>query len=195
MSKNTASPIIGERERANLVVQLARFFYIYIYFWLGERERANLVVQLARFFAVRRDVALMPYVLPISKYTTILSCNVLRTSKYTSNEILHHAAQRVLVGGSGYAFMPAFMQAACRLYTCSCRLLTPSCSMSMHSCRLPVLSDLLLWSGTFSTHCTDANRRETMPKQHYITCLAQCVPTLHPPSGLSQLLHHFIAVH
>ena len=22
-----------------------------------------------------------------------------------------------------------------------------------------------------------------MPKQHYITCLAQCVPTLHPPSG------------
>ena len=96
---------------------------------------------------------------------------------------LQHAAQRVLVG---YAFMPAvqaFMQAACRLSTCSCRLSTPSCSMSMHSCRLPVLSDLLLWSGTFSTHCTDANRRETMPKQHYITCLAQCVPTLHPPSG------------
>ena len=50
-----------------------------------------------------------------------------------------------------------------------------SCSMSMCSCRLPVLSDLLVW---FSTHCTDANRRETMPKQHYITCLAQCVPTL-----------------
>ena len=37
----------------------------------------------------------------------------------------------------------AFMQAACRLSTCSCRLSTPSCSMSIHSCRLPVLSDLL----------------------------------------------------
>ena len=66
---------------------------------------------------------------------------------------------------------------SCRLSTHSCRLSTPSCTMS---CRLPVLSDLLLWSGAFSTH---ANRRETMPKQHYITCLAQCVPTLHPPSG------------
>ena len=68
---------------------------------IGERERANLVVQLARFF-----------------------------------------------------------------YISICRLC---------SCRLPVLSDLLVW---FSTHCTDANRRETMPKQHYITCPAQCVPTL-----------------
>ena len=27
--------IVGERERANLVVQLARFFYIYIYFSTG----------------------------------------------------------------------------------------------------------------------------------------------------------------
>ena len=83
---------------------------------------------------------------------------------------------------------------SCRLSTCSCRLSTPSCRLSTPSCRLstpscttscrlPVLSDLLLWSGAFSTHCTDANRRETMPKQHYITCLAQCVPTLHPPSG------------
>ena len=39
--------IIGERERANLVVQLARFFCI-----IGEREQAYLVVQLARFFAI-----------------------------------------------------------------------------------------------------------------------------------------------
>ena len=38
--------IIGERERANLVVRLARFFYIII----GERERANLVVRLATIF-------------------------------------------------------------------------------------------------------------------------------------------------
>ena len=28
-------PIIGERERANLVVQLARFFYIYIYRYIS----------------------------------------------------------------------------------------------------------------------------------------------------------------
>ena len=41
--------IIGERERANLVVQLARFFCQYI---IGERERANLVVQLARNFGI-----------------------------------------------------------------------------------------------------------------------------------------------
>ena len=37
--------IIGERERANLVVRTARFFrYIFIYLFIGERERANLVV-------------------------------------------------------------------------------------------------------------------------------------------------------
>ena len=128
----------------------------YVEFLIGKRERANLVVQLARFFyisicrTVGRDVALMPYVLPISKYTTILSCHAvmfyvflnIRQTKFCITR-LASSAQRVL------AFMPAvqaFMQAACRLSMCSCRLSTPSCSMSMHSCRLPVLSDLLLWS-------------------------------------------------
>ena len=41
--------LLGERERAHLVVQLRLFFYIYIYL-LGERERAHLVVQLRLFF-------------------------------------------------------------------------------------------------------------------------------------------------
>ena len=36
--------------------------------------------------------------------------------------------------------------------------------------RLPVLSNLLVWSGTFSTHCTAANRRDTVPI-HYISLL------------------------
>ena len=40
--------LIGERERANLVVRLARFFCLFI----GERERANLVIQQARFFYI-----------------------------------------------------------------------------------------------------------------------------------------------
>ena len=60
-----------------------------------------------------------------------------------------------------------------RLY----RLSTRSCRLSTRSCRLPVLSDLVL-SGTFSTHCTDANRRDTVPKPHHITCLVQCVHSL-----------------
>ena len=38
--------IIGERERANLVVRTARFFR---YIFIGERERANLVVSTADF--------------------------------------------------------------------------------------------------------------------------------------------------
>ena len=74
----------------------------------------------------------------------------------------------------GYAFMPAvgpsvhnaFMQAinafmqAVNAFMQAGNAFMRSCSMSMCSCRLP---DLLVW---FSTHCTDANRRETMPKQH-----------------------------
>ena len=36
--------------------------------------------------------------------------------------------------------------------------------------RLPVLSNLLVWSETFSTHCTAANRRDTVPI-HYISLL------------------------
>ena len=39
--------IIGERERANLVVRTARFFYI-----IGERERANLVVRSSGIFCI-----------------------------------------------------------------------------------------------------------------------------------------------
>ena len=33
-AKHSSSIIVGERERANLVVQLARFFYIYIYIYI-----------------------------------------------------------------------------------------------------------------------------------------------------------------
>ena len=123
--------IIGERERANLVVQLARIFYII--FLYGSCRNVFLNIRRTRF-ASRGD-------------------NV-----------------RLRVHASGPRFHAGYQRGSCRL--------------SMRSCRLPVLSDLLVArSRTFSTHCTDAHRRETMPKQHYITCLVQCVPTLHQPFG------------
>ena len=95
---------------------------------------------------------------------------------------------------------------SCRRSTRSCRLPTRSCRLSMCSCvgKRCIVSALtrcvanmrlssvgshavmfyafmqaassLRPPGTFTTHYTDANRRETLPKQHYITCLAQCVP-------------------
>ena len=92
--------------------------------------------------------------------------------------VFHHAvimAQRVLLWAtrscqrSVQAFMQAvnaFMQAinafmqAVNAFMQAGNAFMRSCSMSMCSCRLP---DLLVW---FSTHCTDANRRETVPKQH-----------------------------
>ena len=72
---------------------------------IAERERANLVIQLARIF---------------SCLSRCRSCrNILRNSKYTANEILHHAVIKSGLLAAGYhAFMPAvnaFMQAASSL--------------------------------------------------------------------------------
>ena len=119
------------------------------------------------------------------------SCrNILRISKW------FHAVIKAKVRLELRVRLAAQAQ-RCRLSTHSCRRSTRSCSLSTGSCRLSVLSDLLVvainafmqpinafmqdassldhlvWSGTFTTHCTDANRRETMPKQHSVTCLVQ----------------------
>ena len=78
---------------------------------------------------------------------------------------------------------------ALQAITHSCRR---SCSLSTRSCRLSYLLVAAInafiqpinagcyfsptcawWSGAFTTHCTDANRREIMPKQHSVTCLVQ----------------------
>ena len=74
-------------KRANLVVQLARFFYIYI---IGERERANLVVQLTRFFCI----ILYIYILFLSGEATyritlyvLLNQRGLRTSSISAPQL------------------------------------------------------------------------------------------------------------
>ena len=117
------------------------------------------------------------YVLPISKYTTILSCHAvmfyvflnIRQTKVCITR-LASSAQRVL------AFMPAvqaFMQAI-------------NVFMQAFNAFMQYVNAFMQAASSLrppAVVCTDANRRETMPKQHYITCLAQCVPTLHPPSG------------
>ena len=99
-------------------------------------------------------------------------------------------------------FMPVVQGLSTRLSNRSCRLSTHSCRLSTLSCRLSTCMYMQYcqcvhagyqfsqtWSGTF---CTDANRRDTMPKQHYITCLAQCVPTLHQPFGFVSTPSYYI---
>ena len=202
--------LIGERERANLVVQLARFFYISIcrsrsrcrscrmfYVFLNIRRRSTGTMFLFVGVQVAHAMSLLPYVLRISNYI---------------RRRTHHAvimAQRVLLWAtrscqrSVQAFMQAinaFMQAVNAFMQAVNTFMqyARSCSMSMCPCRLPVLSDLLVW---FSTHCTDTNRRETMPKQHYnalhnvfqhlrYTAVLSC--WLAYTAVLAQLLHHFL---
>ena len=159
-----AEGLIGERERANLVVQLARFFYVSICPSCRSDDRCRSTVYPSS-----------PIFTNVSDFFLRVTCrNVLRISKYTTNEILHHAVimgQRVLDPVALLLWATQRSKRSCRLFMQAINVFMQAVnafmqavnSMSMRSCRLPVLSDLLVW---FSTHCTDANRRETMPKQH-----------------------------
>ena len=149
------------------VVALAVMFYIFLNNILSTfATRANCAISLVE--ALFRRMHVLCKMLTVSAllllhcvfslaltlrlfYLGAVTCprNVLRISKYTTNEILHHTviecqAQRV----------PAGFTRSCRQSTRPCRLSTHSCRLSTRSCRLPVLSDLLVvWSETFSMYC------------------------------------------
>ena len=122
----------------------------------------------------------LAHVLPITKYTTIFyhrSCHALmfyvflniRRTKFciTRLSASSRSCQRSKRSCRLSTRSCSLSTCSCRLSTPSCRLSTPSCTMS---CRLPVLSDLLLWSGAFSTHCTDASRRLALYNMPCIMC-------------------------
>ena len=120
---------------------------------IGERERANLVVQLARYlFAVRRDVALMPYVLPISKYTTVF-LNIRGTkfciTRLSASSWATRSCQRS---------KRSCRLAACRLSTCSCRLST---CMIFHICPYVAMSLSCRMFYLFRRFCPVMPRRNT----------------------------------
>ena len=140
-----------------------------------------LYLNIRRFFYHRSRHAVMFYVFLNIRRTKFC---ITRLSAFASGPSVHAGCQRVHAGyqrvHAGYQLVHAGYQrvhAGCQRLHAGCQRLHALCHAG---CQFSPTSCCGL---AFSTHCTDANRRETMPKQHYITCLAQCVPTLHPPSG------------
>ena len=134
-----------------------------VYEKLGQ-QHYNLVARIILMF-IADDVALavICYVFLNIRQTALRA--VIRSVRLAA------LAQRCRLSRIHAGGQRAFMQAASSLLPRG----ADQRSLSTHSCRLLVLSDLLV---VYTKHCTDANRRETMPKQHSVTCLVQCVHVL-----------------
>ena len=108
--------VIGERERANLVVQLARFFCIHMFVEVTYRE-AQRVSKSANSCTSN---TVMFYIFPNKRFRA--HCRVTCT---TAGRFAHHASCHLVHAGSFMpavnAFMPgvnAFMQAASAFMYC-----------------------------------------------------------------------------